>query len=424
MRRTWMPWAVLATWCFLATTALADGVWMDGISARSLSRGGTNQGFADNGGILFDNPGAMTNVQDGGLFEGDFIGLQTTFRYQDPARNTVSQGMTPIPQLSFIRKSADGNWAFGIGMFTPAGFSTSYDMNGPALFSGPRAYDSFGTLTKILPGLSYKLTDRLSIGGTFGVGVSYASLNGPYTLQSSPLTGTPILLDIHGGGATQVWSVGAQYLLTEDTVLGATYQSASNFNLQGSAQVNLPAALGGFGTRYDSTIAIKWPQTVAVGVAHKLCPHRTVSADVIWFDWANSFNQVGVNLQNPTNPVFQALAPTINEHLPLNWRDSVSMRLGYQQMLDIGGTFRIGYVYHPNPVPNSTLTPFLPATLTNTFTIGYGFGWRSWQIDAGWAHAFSAPQSVGTSAIVGGDFNNSTIHAQVDALFVGMIRPF
>ena len=412
MRSTRTPWITLGAWLAIATSAWADGVWMDGISARSLSRGGTNQGFADNGGILFDNPGAMTNVQDGGLFEGDFIGLQTGFRFQDATRDTVSQGMTPIPQVSFIRKSADGNWAFGIGMFTPAGFSTNYDMNGPLSFPGPRAYDSFGILTKILPGLSYKLTDRLSIGGTFGVGVSYASLNGPYTLQSPPLTGTPILLDIHGGGATQVWSVGMQYLLTDDTVLGATYQSASNFNLHGSAQVNLPAALGGFGTTYQSTIAIKWPQSVALGVAHKLCPHRTVSADVIWFDWANSFNQVGVTLQNPTNPVFQALAPTINEQLPLNWRDSVSMRLGYQQLLDIGGTFRIGYVYHPNPVPNSTLTPFLPATLTNTFTVGYGFGWRAWQINAGWAHAFSAPQSVGTSSIVGGDFNNSTIRAK------------
>ena len=159
-------------------------------------------------------------------------------------------------------------------------------------------------------------------------------------------------------------------------------------------------------------------------MAHKLCPHRTVSADVIWFDWSNSFNNVGVNLQNPTNPIFGLIAPRINESLPLNWFDSVSMRLGYQQQLDIGGTFRIGYVYHPNPVPLSTLTPFLPATLTNTFTIGYGFNWRTWAIDMGWAHAFSSPQSIGTSSIVGGDFNNSTIKTQVDALFVSMIRPF
>ena len=113
MRRTWMALAVAATWLSLAAHALADGVWMDGISARSLARGGTNQGFADNGGILFDNPGAMTNVQGGGLFEGDFIGLQTNFRFQDPTRNAVSQGMTPIPQISFIRKSATGTGRWG-----------------------------------------------------------------------------------------------------------------------------------------------------------------------------------------------------------------------------------------------------------------------------------------------------------------------
>ncbi len=422
MRRTIVFGIVLATCLAVAGRAQADGVWLDGgISARAISRGGTNQGFADNGGILFDNPAAMSNVQGDGLFEADLVGLQTAFRYTDPSRQAVSQGFVPLPQISFIRRIAGSDLTFGIGMFTPAGFSTSYDMNGPPAFPGPRAYDSFGSLTKILPGLSYKLTDRLSIGGTFGVGVSYASLNGPYFLQSAPLTGTPTLLDIHGGGATQVWSVGLQYQLTDQTTIGATYQSASAFKLNGSAQVNLPPGLGGITTRYESTIALKWPQSVALGARHKLCEHRSISGDVIWYDWASAFNQVGVTLQDPTNPLFP---PTIVDHLPLDWRSSVSMRLGYEQILDIGGTFRIGYVYHPNPVPNSTLTPFLPATLTNTFTVGYGFGWRDWQIDVGWAHAFSSPQTVGTSQIVGGDFSNSTIRSQADALVLGLIRPF
>jgi long-subunit fatty acid transport protein len=191
--------------------------------------------------------------------------------------------------------------------------------------------------------------------------------------------------------------------------------------LHGTAQVNLPAALGGGISTYNSTVAISWPQTVALGVRRKLCPHRTVSADVIWFDWAQSFKNLGVTLQNASNVAFP---PAINETLPLNWASSVSMRLGYEQILDVGGTFRIGYVYHPNPVPTGTLTPFLPATLTNTFTVGYGFGWKEWNVDVGWAHAFSAPQNIGTSQLVGGDFSNSTIRTQVDALFIGLIRPF
>ncbi|HEY1598753.1 MAG TPA: outer membrane protein transport protein [Pirellulales bacterium] len=421
MRRTWMPCVAVVAWLMMAATAWSDGLFLDGVSPRSLSRGGTNQGYADNGAILFDNPAAMSNVEGDGLFEADLVGLQTNFRYTSAVKSAVSQGFTPLPQLSYIRRSADGDFAIGIGMFTPAGFSTNYNMNGNTFFPGTRSYDSFGTLTKILPGISYKVTDRLSIGGTFGVGVSYASLNGPYFLQSAPLAGTPILLDIHGAGATQVWSAGMQYLLTEDTTIGCTYQSASNFNLHGTAQVNLPAALGGGISTYNSTVAISWPQTVALGVRRKLCPHRTVSADVIWFDWAQSFKNLGVTLQNASNVAFP---PAINETLPLNWASSVSMRLGYEQILDVGGTFRIGYVYHPNPVPTGTLTPFLPATLTNTFTVGYGFGWKEWNVDVGWAHAFSAPQNIGTSQLVGGDFSNSTIRTQVDALFIGLIRPF
>ncbi|HEV3005593.1 MAG TPA: hypothetical protein VGX78_14100, partial [Pirellulales bacterium] len=47
--------------------AMADGVVRDGVGSISTGRGGTNLGFADNGAILLDNPGAMVNVANNGL---------------------------------------------------------------------------------------------------------------------------------------------------------------------------------------------------------------------------------------------------------------------------------------------------------------------------------------------------------------------
>ena len=424
MRRSWTLAIALTGWLGVVGTALADGVILDGVSPRAFGRGGTNQGYADNGAMLLDNPAAMTNVAGDGLFDFGGDGVISNFRYQDPNRASLSGGFSPLPQIGFIRKSADGNWAVGVGMYTPAGFSSHYYMQAPAYpFPGTQKYQSYGALVKILPGLSVRVTERLSIGGTFGVGVGYASLQGPYFLQNAGvLTGLPTLMDVHGGGATPVWSVGMQYLLTDDTTLGATYQSASVFNLHGTAAVTT-APLGA--TTYESATAhIKWPQSVAAGVRHKLCSHRTVAADVVWYDWAGAFDQVGLTLQNPSSPLYQFVAPTIREQLPLNWRSSVSMKLGFEQILPSGGTFRIGYVYHPNPVPTGFLTPFLPATFTNTFTLGYGMALRSWLLDIAWARGFSAGHTVGTSSLIGGDFNNAFIRPQVDVISVSLIRPF
>ena len=63
--------------CLLATvvtltgarTASADSILRDGVGAISASRGGTNLGFADNGTIILDNPGALVNVGGTGLVE-------------------------------------------------------------------------------------------------------------------------------------------------------------------------------------------------------------------------------------------------------------------------------------------------------------------------------------------------------------------
>jgi long-chain fatty acid transport protein len=403
----------------VCSSVLADGVILQGISPRALGRGGTNQGFADNGGVLHDNPGAMTNVAGQGLVDVGMVGVITQFDYTDPSNNVSTSDFCPLPQLSYIRKSEDGIWAYGIGTFVPAGFSEKYNMIGPAPFGGPQRYQSYGALMKVLPGLACQVTDQLSIGGTFGLGVSYSSLEGPYTLQNAgPVTGFPTLMKVHGTGATPVWSLGSQYLLTDTTTLGATYTSVSNFNLDGNTTVVLP----GIGaSTYHSTLEAKWPQSVAVGLREQISETRVFSTDVIWYDWSSAFNNFTLNLNNPGTPGFP---PVVTEHFPLRWRDSYAVRLGMEQKVLGDNTLRLGYIHNTVPVPNSTITPFLQATLEHSFSIGYGTQWNGWNVDAGYMYLFGPTKHVGASSFLGGDFDNATHRAQAHAAFLNFIRPF
>src|SRR5262249_2868572 len=145
-------------------------------------------------------------------------------QYSNPLNPDVNNKIRPLPMpvLGYIQKSDDERWAVGIGAFAPAGFGSSYGvMNSFPM--GPNVYKSLGGMAKILPGISYRVTDRLSAGITVGIGFSYAELQGPYFLQNAipPALppGVPAVIDVHGFGVAPVGSFGFQYQLASDTTL-------------------------------------------------------------------------------------------------------------------------------------------------------------------------------------------------------------
>ena len=88
----------------------------------------------------------------------------------------------PLPNLGYHQEKRQWPWAWGIGAFVPAGFGASYGvMNEPA--TGANLLRSQGGMAKLLPALSFRATERLSLGISVGIGFSYASLDGPLYLQ-------------------------------------------------------------------------------------------------------------------------------------------------------------------------------------------------------------------------------------------------
>jgi long-chain fatty acid transport protein len=394
---------------------------MNGSTARTIGRGGTNIAHFDNGGVIFDNPAGMVNIDGCELVDGGVNVLITDFDYADPDNpgGVNSTDGTPLPEVGYIRKSDDGMLAYGIGVFVPAGFTEKYVMNGPApFFAGPQTYKSFGSLGKVLPAAAVALTEDLTVGGTLGLGICHAEFEGPYFLNSPPLAGTPTLIDAKGTGTALVWSVGAQYNLGCATTVGVAYQSASRFTLNGTTRVTVPL-LGQ--SNYDSDLSIVWPESLGVGLRHELCCCRVLSADLVWFGWQRAFDDVSLQLSNASGLGFP---PAINETIPLDWRDTLSLRLGYEVLLDDCRTVRLGYVHHRNPIPAATLTPFIQAFLENGVSVGYGWTACDWQIDVAYMYTWGPDQQVGTSGLAGGDFSNSEHTAQTHDISVSFIRQY
>ena len=418
--------AIAALLLALRGAALADGVVRDSVGPIAGGRGGANIAFSDNGAVLLSNPSGMANLVGKGLFEGGIDVLVTSLDYSDPLTGDVdnSEGFG-LPMLSLMSKFGDGRLAAGIGFFAPAGFGSDWDMNGQFPLAGEQTYKSLGGLFKILPGVAWQLTDDLSVGATLGVAVSHAELEGPFTLQSGPAAGVPTFLDLQATGATPTWSVGMQYRLTDTTLLGAVYTSEDRFRLEGSAEATAfgltPAPLT---SRFDVGADLVWPQSVGVGVQQILSERSRIGLDVIWYDWSHAFDRLDLEFTDPTNPAFLLLGPQITDSLPLRWNDSISVRVGLEHALTPLDVVRTGYVFNSDTAPNSTLTPYIPAILDHTVSAGYSHRWNEWSFNAAYQFAFGSERRVEDSAILGGDFQDSTFKSQAHWAMFSVMRQF
>ncbi len=411
--------------CCVASNCFGDGVIRDGLGPISTGRGGVGIAFADSGQMILENPAAMSLMPTMHLREFDFDLLLTRLDYSDPDNPLTDAANNPFPiaQLSIISMDPDSGIGLGFGVFPQAGFSSRYTLEGPAPLAGPQTYKAVGALIRFLGAASFRVSDRMSIGANSGVAVNHMELEGPYFLQGpSAFAGTPTRFDLQATGASFSWAAGMQYLLTDRTTLGFTYQSETKFDSGGNTLVEIPG-LGS--SRFDSTLGAVWPQSFGLGLKHDVDPFTRFGLDLVWFNWSQAYDSFKVDLRDPDNPVFGAVVGNeLREEFPLRWRDTLSVKFGVEREFGLGKIIRAGYVYHRNPIPVETLTPFIQSTLEHAVSIGYGWQRSELSFDVAYQYSFSGQQDVGASQFIGGDFDNSSHNTTAHWISAGVVQRF
>lgn len=405
--------------------ASADGFLRDGMGPIPAGRGATNVAHADNASVLLDNPAALAAIEPG-LLAGVHVGQYLfAFGYAD-AENEAAEGRgssLPIADAALlIRSRTNERLGYGIGLFVPAGFGADYALRTqPAFGPGEQTYRSFAAFVKLVAGVAYRATDKLSVGAHLGLAGAHVRLRLPYWVQSGALAGAPVRVDLQSTGFAPAWAIGAQYELIRGTVLGASYTAASDFDagVGGSARV----ALGGGGAariaadRFDASVGIGLPRAVALGVRHDVGLGGRLSAELTWRNWSAAFDAVGFDLRRGSG----ALGVTeVSDQVRFAWNDTWTVGLGYERRLTAAHTLRLGYTHHQSPSPGATLTPVVPVTLEHV--VGAGFGWRSGdaQLDLSYQYTFGPTRTVATSRLVGGDFGDSRLTVEGHVWFAGV----
>lgn len=207
-------------------------------------------------------------------------------------------------------------------------------------------------------GFAYKVDDQLSFGVSYTMPTSLTYKNGKASMDM-----TAQLNDAFG-----------------KAVAGAMMQGMT----QAQATAAVMAQFTGLGidmtkgvvANYDLNVDLTFPQSFGFGVSYKAADNFMLAADFEWINWENAFDKMTIKLSNGTNANINKMLGnngTFNLDFPMNWKNSIVIKLGGELNVNNDLTLRLGYAYGSNPVPESTIFPIFPAIVESHITVGASY---------------------------------------------------
>ncbi len=369
----------------------------------------------DDGSMVFFNPGAMSQVR-GKLVSvaGYVIAPSATFQnstsHLSPALGGASlkggnggdsSNLAFIPNVYYVQ-ALTKRVAFGFGFNTPFGTSNSYQSDWKGRY---QAIDSEIFTFNFNPSLSFKVTEKFSVGAGFNVQYLQSRLTNAVdfgaaclqALHNLPVCASQGLLPQAADGHASLkgdsvgfgYNFGAFYALNQDTRFGVSYRSRIAHDEHGNANLSVPGnamILTGRGSIDNNAFtSITLPDNVLFGFSHRFSPRWAISADALWTHWS---------LVKELRTNFSSAQPDVQN---LKWDDTWRYAFGVNYF---SGTnkwiFRTGFAYDQTPVPDAQhRSARIPDSSRYWLTAGLTYALlKNVNIHAAYAHLFMNDSSI------------------------------
>ncbi len=397
--------SALACGATLGPSAHAGGVFLYEIATPDV--GLASAGYAaraQDPSTVFKNPAGMS-LLEGSQFQG---GLQLTYGNVEFSKDANTSpflgdnnggnaiGALPAGGLFFSQQLSE-RFAVGFGAFSYFGLVENYEDNWVG-----RYYVQKGALLglSLMPALSFKATDWLSIGA--GLNAMYGYMDAEVAIRTfSPLDGQLKVKD-------QTWGFGANAgVLIEPrkgTRFGVTYLSPVSLDFQDRPTFSNLGTLGGaiFANPPQLNLGVTVPQSVMFSVYHELSPQWAILANAGWQNW-HQFGKVDVGVDS-ANP--QSLTKN------LNYQDTWHGAIGAQYRVSEKWLLSAGVAYDTSAVSDENRTLSLP--MGKAYRFGLGAQWQvSQAVSLGaayefmWAGDMPVVQDSAYRGRVSGSYENS-----------------
>ena len=423
--------------------AQSSGALGNGLSAAAVSRGGTM--VAEQGDPLEaveGNPAGLATTQRTLDLSGLAIFAQGRFSNSVDSDGTIRGFAGAVPYAAFGSPLGSSKWkasvAFTPDMLMRAAWNYADPPGTAGASYGVQKSESEIVALRSSATLARTIGRRWSFGGGVGLDYNVNTLRAPYIFQQQPqLAGLKVLLDLQTRGLGWNGSAGAQWQPSDRLRVGLAWKSATFIQSHGDASGTASAQFAALGIaadpnfHYQAEVDNHLPQTAVAGLRWSASRHAVLSVEGAWTGWAGAFENLPVKLKEGTNATINSVAgsSSIRDEVPLHWRDQGAFRAGVELPLRQRWTARAGYSYASNPVPAATLTPLTAAILTNSVSAGAGWNpevsnshasWApsSWRWDVAYQAQLPASQSVGQSALLAGEYDNSRVHVLTQSVTV------
>jgi long-chain fatty acid transport protein len=273
-------------------------------------------------------------------------------------------GVSYVPNIYFVH-SLNDQVNVGLGVNVPFGLTTEYDSEWVGRY---HAIKSELTMINVMPAVSYKPMDNLSLG--FALDLMYADAEltnavdygtiafgalGPATATALGLA--PQSVDGIARVAYQYDNMGSR--------IGVSYHSKVDVDVSGTAEFGVPAAAAaltatGAFTDTGASASVSLPEYVNIGWIHHINEDLSVLAELAWTRWTR-FDELRVKFDSvqPDSVVDEGWDNTWRASLGLNYQATDALRL------------KTGIAFDESPISDdSHRTPRIPGNDRKWLAIG------------------------------------------------------
>lgn len=359
------------------------------VGTRALGMGNAFVAVADDPSAVFFNPAGLTNV-DGTNFSIGFAPHIPSLDYENgPVKSKVADYTPVVPNLYMTTRLADSPWAFGFGVYTHFGLKVVWPFDGPFNYV---TTESDLVLPHFNPTVSYKVNDKLSVGGGLVYAMASAELKSAlpidgFNLALNPLATTGAadgeqIMDGDGDGFGATASV--MYRPTENHSIGLTWRSDLKVDIKGDvlAKGFVNESQGYFGgTSYSTKIetSVTLPPSVILGYAYRK-GKLTWALDGEWMGYS-SYRTTEIDFE--TGSLLEPFAAAETRH---EFKDAWSVGTGVNYVWNDTWQTRMGYTYYPNMSPEANWDPSVPDSSSNGLHIGGTWARKSFSLDLSYSY--------------------------------------
>jgi long-chain fatty acid transport protein len=346
---------------------------------------GVNPGDAS---VVVNNPATMTSFE-GTTVQADVTVIDLNYEFQGGGTDALGRpltgsnggnagGETPVPAFSVVHK-LDNGLALGAMVAAPFGLKTEYGRE----WSGRYFADTSDVqIVNLTLSAALDLSEHLSIGA--GAVFSKADVNLSKSVDfgtllfSNPATRPlPFALpqardghaDIEGDDTGMGWVVGLNFHPTERFALGVSYQSEIDYELDGTAEWEVPGDVRTVFNSNPTTRALfndggvsadlTTPSTLAVVARYDITDRFAMMANWTKTGWS-SLREVRVRFDNGDPDSVE----------PFEWKDTQFMSVGAEFKLNDAWTLRGGVAHDETPTSIEHRTPRLPDDDRRWYSVG------------------------------------------------------